>query len=181
MPLSACSSSQAPCGLDLCTPNPLPHTPVRYPSSHDTLFGPNCVRRFQENTQSVRGVRVEEQNLWGGSNKKAKAGRTFPVPLLILFRLNPSTRSVRLPAPPEPFAYSPGSGGHSPLSTFRSPPSPIHLVPWMPCCPLRPLTVRPTQSLVFRTYNCRQPSLSAAPSRPPRRFVHRIPRLMPSY
>ena len=37
----------------------------------------------------------------------------FTVPLLIRFRLNPPTSSVLLPAPPEPFAYSPGSGGRN--------------------------------------------------------------------
>jgi len=73
------------------------------------LRGEN-VRRIWENTQGVRGVRGEEQNLWGDSDEKAEAGRTFTVPLLVLFRPNLPTSSVLLPAPPEPFAYSPASG-----------------------------------------------------------------------
>jgi len=40
-------------------------------------------------------------------------GRTFIVSLLVLFRPNPPTSSVLLPAPREPFAYSAGSGGRN--------------------------------------------------------------------
>ena len=74
MPLSAGSSSQVPCGLDLSTPNSLPHTPVRHPSSHDTPVCPDFIRRIRENTQRVRGVWGEEQSLGEGSDEKAEAG-----------------------------------------------------------------------------------------------------------
>jgi len=73
------------------------------------LRGEN-VRRIRENMERVRGVLGEEQNLWGGSDEKGEVGRTLTVPLLVLFRPNPSTSSVLLPAPPELFAYFPGSG-----------------------------------------------------------------------
>jgi len=62
-------------------------------------------------------VRGEEQSLWRASDEKAGAGRRFTVPLLVLFRPNPTTSSVLLPALPEPFAYSPGSGGQTPGRT----------------------------------------------------------------
>jgi len=70
MPLSGGFSSQAPCGRDLSTPNPLPHTPVRHLSSHDTPFCPDFVCRIRENTQRVLGVRGEEQSLWGGLDEE---------------------------------------------------------------------------------------------------------------
>jgi len=146
MPLSAGSSSQTPCGRDLCPPNPLPHTPVCHPSTYDSRFCPDFIHQIPGNTQMVLEGRGEEQSVWGGLDKKGEVGRTFPVPLLVLFRLNPSTSSVLLPAPPEPFVYSRGFSGCSPLSTFRSSPSPIHLIGWMPYYPLRPLTIRRTHS-----------------------------------
>ena len=89
MPLSAASSSQVPCSLDLSTPNPLPHTPVRHPSSHDTPFCHDFVRQIRENRQRVQGVRGEEQSLLGGSDKKGEVGRTFLVPLIVLFFRTP--------------------------------------------------------------------------------------------
>jgi len=55
----------------------------------------------------------EEQSLREGSDEKAEAGRTFTVPLLVLFRPNPTTSSLLLAAPPKPFAYSPRSGGRN--------------------------------------------------------------------
>ena len=58
-------------------------------------------------------MRGEDQSLDGGSDENAEAERTFTVPLLGLFVPNPPTRSGLLPAPPEPFAYSPGSGGQN--------------------------------------------------------------------
>jgi len=146
MPLSAGSSSQAPCGLNLSIPNPLPHTPVLHHSSHDTQFGPDFVRRIWEITPRVWRVPGDEQSSWGGSDQKPEAGRTFPVPLLVLFHPNLHTRSVLHPPPPEPCAYSLESGRLYPLSTFRSPPAPIHLVRWMLYRPVRPLTVCPPHS-----------------------------------
>jgi len=134
-------SSQVHCGQDLSTPNPLPHSPVRHPSSHDSLFCLDFICRIWENTQRVQGVRGDEPSWWVGSDEKGEWRRTFPVPLVVLFRPNPPTSSVLLPAPPEPFVYAPRSSGHCPLSTFRSRPSPIHLVCWTPYCPLRHLTV----------------------------------------
>ena len=149
MPLSAGSPSQAPSGRDLSPPNPLSHTPVRHPSSHYIPFYPDLVCRIRENTQRGRGVHGEEQSSWGGSDEKGLGEGLLTFSTLLLFRPNLSTSSVLHPAPPEPFAYSPRSGGGCPLSTFRSPPSPIHPVRLMPYCPLRPLTVRPTHSPAF--------------------------------
>ena len=110
MPLSAGSSSQAPCGGDLSTPNPIPHTPVRHPSSHDTPFCPDFVRRIRENTQRVREVRGEQQTLWGGFRRKRRSGENVPSPSPSPFSSKPIPSSLLLPAPPEPFAYSPRSG-----------------------------------------------------------------------
>ena len=149
MPLSAGSSSQAPCGRDFSTLNPLPHTPVRHPSFHDTPFCPYFLCRIWKNTKRVRGVRGETPSFWGGPDEKEEAGRIFPVPPLVLFLTNSPTSCAFDPAPPGPFAYSPGFGGPSPLSPFHSPPSLIDLARWMLHCPLRPLTVCPTHSPTF--------------------------------
>jgi len=118
MPLPAGSCSQAPGGRDLSTTHPLPPTVLRHPSSHDAPFCPDFVRRIRQNTQRARAVLGEEQSLWGGMDEEGEAGRTFPVPLLLLFRPKPPTSHFLLPAPPEPFAYSPRSIGYSPLQSF---------------------------------------------------------------
>jgi len=76
------------------------------------LRGDN-VHRIWENTQRVQEVWGEERSFWGGSDEKAEAWGTFTFPLLVLFCPNPPTSSVRLTQPPEPFAYSPGSGGRN--------------------------------------------------------------------
>ena len=62
------------------------------------------------NTPRVRGVQGKEQSLWVGSDKKAEVRRRFTVLLLVFFRPNPTSSSVHLPVPTEPFAYCPGSG-----------------------------------------------------------------------
>jgi len=107
MAQSAGSSFQATCGRAFPTPIPLQHTPVRQTSSQDPTFCPDFVCRIRENMQKARGVRGEEQSMWGGSDGKAEAGRRSLIPLLVLFRQNPPTSCVLLPTTLDPFAYSP--------------------------------------------------------------------------
>jgi len=149
MPLSADSSLQTPCGLELSTPNPLPHTPVCHTCFHDTPFCPDLVRRIWVNTQRVLGLLGSEPNLWVGLDEKADAGRRVLVALGALFVRTPPPSSVLLPAPRELFAYRPGSRRRSPLLPFCSPSPRINLNPEMPYCPLWPLTVRPTHPPAF--------------------------------
>jgi len=75
----------------------------------ERLRGEN-IRQIRENTQRVRGVWGKEQSLWGGSDKKGLGEELGTSSPLLLFRLNPSRRSILLPALPEPFAYSPRFG-----------------------------------------------------------------------
>jgi len=65
----------------------------------ERLGGEN-IRRIRLKTERVRGVRGEEQSLWGGSDEKGRGEVLGTFSPLVLFRLNLPTRSVPLPAPP---------------------------------------------------------------------------------
>ena len=68
------------------------------------------IHEIRENTQRGRGLWGEEHSLWGGSDEKGLGEGLGTFSLLLLCHLNPPTCSVLHPGPPEPFAYSPGSG-----------------------------------------------------------------------
>jgi len=76
------------------------------------LTGEN-VRQIRENTHRVREVLGEAQSLWGGSDEKGLGEGLGTFSHFSLFCPNPPTSSVLLLTPPEPFAYSPGSGGQN--------------------------------------------------------------------
>ena len=82
----------------------------------ERLRGEN-VCRIRENTQRVRGVRGEEKSFWGVSDEKGLGEGLGTFSPLLLFHPHPPTSCVLLPLPPEPLAYSPGSGGGNRVRT----------------------------------------------------------------
>jgi len=128
----------------------LSHTPL---SATPLSMIPRSALIFSAGSGRIRkgfgGCGEKNRASGGGPDEKEEAGRIFPVPPLVLFLTNSPTSCAFDPAPPGPFAYSPGFGGPSPLSPFHSPPSLIDLARWMLHCPLRPLTVCPTHSPTF--------------------------------
>jgi len=175
MPLSAGSSSQAPCGGDLSTPNPIPHTPVRHPSSHDTPFCPDFVRRIRENTQRVREVRGEQQTLWGGFRRKRRSGENVPSPSPSPFSSEPPYKLCSSPCTPRSLCvfsriWQTFSPLNLSLSSLPNPSRPLdallsasasHRPPdTFPCLlnlqllAAQLIRIRPTPSHAFRAYNC---------------------------
>ena len=80
MPLSAGSSSQAPCGWDLSTPPSLPHTPVRHAflQRYPILprFRPRDPGEYSNGSGGV-GRRIQ---LVGGFRHKSRSGENVPSP-----------------------------------------------------------------------------------------------------